>query len=96
MAQGHLPELRRRQVGTGPKDEGRVDLQQGDNDGKYVGDRGVRMNDPTEPNARITLQIYRLDHGPRDNEIHERNVIYIAISLPAEIDEEGCKFVTAK
>ena len=96
MAHGHLPKLRRRQVGTGPKDEGRVDLQQGDNDGKYLGDREVRMNGPKDSNARITLQIYRLDHGPRDNEIHERNVIYIAISLPAEIDEEGCKFVTAK
>ena len=95
MAQGHLPNLRRRQVVTGIENEGRVDLQQGRND-NYCGDRNVRMNNPKDVNARITLQIYKLNHGPSDDDIHERNVVYIAISLPDIIQEEGRQFVTAE
>jgi len=70
MAHG-AKHLRRRFVNP---ESSYVDLFQGEGD-NYVGDRKVHTD-------KITLQIHTLNHGPSDEEIEERSVVYLALWLP--------------
>jgi hypothetical protein len=76
MAAGRLPGLRRRNI----KSDGSLDLYQGPNKPNYVGDRSVHTQ-------RITVQIRFMDHGPSDDQIIERNVVYLTVWLPEKVKQ---------
>jgi hypothetical protein len=77
---GQSASRRRRTV----KPTGKLFLMQGHNR-NYVGDRNVRVKD------RIALQIHRLDHD--EDVVFEEDNIYIAISLPEEIEKWATQWV---